>query len=230
MDQFFTPTRRYQDIWDDFYGPFEYTEIELAVPVEEFLVCNLDWKYLWHFLTGAGVPQKILWITEDAFLVVESDENYFPFHDDAPGRFLGAAFHGTSGQEQLLILACACDDVSIGVADIFWRAITTCNSIQVMLLDYHEYSLVGLPSGPILSKFLRETSPSLQVLEFNNFLFDEEHCRALSTLQRTGLEIKLICCKIDPQELEEGTFIEWFRHNQIVAELNYCQMAGTTRS
>jgi hypothetical protein len=230
MDQFFRPTRRYQDIWDDFFGPFEYTEMELAVPVETFLVCNLDWKYLWDFLTGAGVPQKILWITEDAFLVVESDEDYFDFHDDAPGRFLGAAFpHGTSGQEQLLILACACDDVSIGVADIFWRAITTCNSIQVILLNYHEYSLVGLPSGPILSKFLRE-SPSLQVLEFNNFLFDEEHCRALSTLQRTGLEIKLICCKIDPQELEEGTFIEWFRHNQIVAELNYCQMAGTTRS
>jgi hypothetical protein len=108
MDQFFRPTRRYQDLYasldssqassggdgheDDDFGFFEYTEKELAVPVEEFLVCNLDWKYLWDFLTGAGVPQKILWITEDAFLVVESDEDYFHFHDDDPVVFLEPHF------------------------------------------------------------------------------------------------------------------------------------------
>jgi hypothetical protein len=230
MDQFFTPTRRYHDLcelgMDDDLGPFEYTEMELAVPVEEFLVCDLDWKYLWAFLTGAGVAQKILWITEDAFLVVENDENEFRFHDDAPDYFLKADFQETSGREQSLILACASIDASIGVADVFWRAITKCNSIQVAILDYYGYYIhVGLPSGPILSKFLRE-SPSLQVLEFDDFLFDEEHCRALSTLQRTGLEIKLMRCKIDPQESEEGAFIEWFRHNQIVAELHYCQMGS----
>jgi hypothetical protein len=135
MDQFFTPTRRYQDLFgvgmDDDLGPFEYTEIELAVPVEEFLVCNLDWKYLWAFLTGAGVTKKILWITEDVFLVVDDDENDFHFHDDAPGSFLKADFQGTSGQEQTLILAC--NDFSIGVANVFWRAITTSNSIQVTI-------------------------------------------------------------------------------------------------
>jgi hypothetical protein len=230
MDQFFTPTRRYHDLcelgMDDDLGPFEYTEMELAVPVEEFLVCDLDWKYLWAFLTGAGVAQKILWITEDAFLVVENDENEFRFHDDAPDYFLKADFQETSGREQSLILACASIDASIGVADVFWRAITKCNSIQVAILDYYGYYIhVGLPSGPILSKFLRE-SPSLQVLKFNDFLFDEEHCRALSTLQRTGLEIKLFGCIIDPQESEEGAFIEWFRHNQIVTELHYCQMGS----
>jgi hypothetical protein len=56
MEKFFTPTRRYQDLVehhrDDDDGPFEGTEVELAVAVEEFPVHFLDWKGLWAFLTG----------------------------------------------------------------------------------------------------------------------------------------------------------------------------------
>jgi hypothetical protein len=90
----------------------------------------------------------------------------------------------------------------------------------VTIHDHHGYSLVGLPSGPILSQLLRET-PSLQVLEFNEFLFKEEDCRALETLQRTDLKIKLRRCSLDPQGADD-TFIEWFRHNEVVTELNRC--------
>jgi hypothetical protein len=43
MEHLFTPTRRYQDLFeqdrdDDDGRPFEYTEVELAVPVEDFLI------------------------------------------------------------------------------------------------------------------------------------------------------------------------------------------------
>jgi hypothetical protein len=55
MEQFFTPTQRYRDKWeldrDDVDGPFEYTEVELAVPVEDFLVYRWDWEDLRAFLT-----------------------------------------------------------------------------------------------------------------------------------------------------------------------------------
>jgi hypothetical protein len=221
MEKFFTSTRRYQDLVeydrdvDD--GPFEYTEVELTIPVEEFLVHFMDWKGLWDFLTG-GVP-RILWITQNAFLVVKENGNVFHFHDDAPGRFIEANFRGTSGQEQTLILTS--DNRSIGEADVFWRAISTSKSIQVKIQDYqYEYSPVGLPSGPLLSEFLRENL-SLQHLEFNSFLFNEEHCRALATLQRTDLKIKFKKCNLDPQGAED-TFIEWFRHNEVVTELNCC--------
>jgi hypothetical protein len=223
MEKFFTPTRRYQDLfeldsngYDD--GPFEYTEVELAVPVEEFLLHFLDWKGLWAFLTG-GVRQRILWITKDAFLVVKESGNVFQFHDDAPGCVIEAKFQGSSVQEQTLVLAC--DDGSIVEADVFWRAITTSNSIQVTIQGNDEYDL-DLPSGPILSQFLQE-SLSLQVLEFYVILFKEEHCRALATLQRTDLKIKLIYCTIEPEDAKDA-FIEWFRNNQVVTELNSCHI------
>jgi hypothetical protein len=40
MEQFFAPIRRLQDDLQ----PFEYEEVELAVPVEEFLNYRWDWK------------------------------------------------------------------------------------------------------------------------------------------------------------------------------------------
>jgi hypothetical protein len=92
----------------------------------------------------------------------------------------------------------------------------------MMIQDHHEHSLAGLPSGPILSQFLRENL-SLQRLEFNSILFKEEHCRALATLQRTDLKIKLIYCTIKPEDAKDA-FIEWFRHNEVVTELNCCYM------
>jgi hypothetical protein len=38
MGHFFSPTRFLQDRWEEFnYDPFLYTEVALAIPVEEFL-------------------------------------------------------------------------------------------------------------------------------------------------------------------------------------------------
>jgi hypothetical protein len=224
MDQFFTPTRRYQDIVeidrDVHDGPLEYTEVKLTVPVVEFLEDFQDWKGLWTFVTG-GAMQRILWISEDAFLVVKETESVFHFHYDAPGCFMDADLERSSGQKQTLIFACN-ETASAGEADVFWRAIATSNSIQVTMLDYHEHSRRGLPSGPLLSQLFREM-PSLRHLEFNMFLFKEEHCRALTTLPRTDVKVKLKSCKLDPQGSDD-TFIEWFQHNRVITELHLCNM------
>jgi hypothetical protein len=69
-------------------------------------------------------------------------------------------------------------------------------------------------------------TPLLQTLEFNEFHFAEEHCRALATLQRRDLEVILGSCILDPQDAEDD-FIEWFRHNQVVTELTNCEMESS---
>jgi hypothetical protein len=108
---------------------------------------------------------------------------------------------------------------------IFWYAVATSNSVELAIVDDLDMSDLGgfhglgLPSGPLLSQFLRE-SPLLRVLEFDGLIFMEEHCRALTTPQRTDLKVTLKDCTFYPQNVEE-TFIEWFRHNQIVIEMNW---------
>jgi hypothetical protein len=166
--------------------------------------------------------RKIKWITKDAYLVVEDDENIFHFDENTLGCCIEAHFQETNGQEQTLTLASIADadtPVPKGVCSVFWRAVATSSSVKLVLRDC-EYGTIGigLPSGPLLSQFLRE-SPSLEVLEFDMFHFKEEHCRALATLQR-NLKVKFSYCKLDLQYVE-GTFIDWF---QIVTELNDCWM------
>jgi hypothetical protein len=222
MEQFFTPTRplRYDLLEESTHGAIPCTEVQLAVSVEDFLVYIWDWKELRAFLTG-GVTPKFLWLTENAFLVVKESGHFFDF--DKINDCVDVIFEDASGQEQELVLVHVDhEEISTGEAGIFWRAITTSNSVKLTIGN--DVNLLRLPSGPLLSQFLRK-SLSLQVLEFNGFHFKEEHCRALAALQRNDLEIKFRCCKLDPQDAE-GTFIEWFRHNQVVTELGCCEMGS----
>jgi hypothetical protein len=224
MEQFFTPARRHQDRWEsrphpENAPPREFNEVELAIPVEAFLSYSWDWKDLRAFGSSDAV-HKSIWITKDAFIAiidVPTNFHHHPFSD----RMI-ATIQGTSGQEQLLILAhIDHPGISLEEADVFWRAITTSNCVKLKIGNVNA-NRVGLPSGPLLSQFLRE-SPSLQVLRFMGFDFKEEHCRALVTLERTDLEVELTNCKLVPQDAED-TFIEWFRHNQILTKLYCCKI------
>jgi hypothetical protein len=239
MEQFFTPTRplRHQGLFEEStHGddPLECTEVRLAVGVGDFLVYNWDWKELRAFLTG-GVAPNFFWITEFAFLVVKESGHVFDFDDDMLIGRADAIFQEASGQQQKLVLGHLLGDhldshlragddadiISYGVAGIFWRVITTSNIIQLRIDDDKDTCL-SLPSGPLLSKFLRE-SLSLQALEFDGLEFEGKHFRALATLERQDLEVELRACTLHPHYAKE-TFIEWFRHNQVVTELDCCDM------
>jgi hypothetical protein len=97
----------------------------------------------------------------------------------------------TSSREQILsMFEGAGSDLSTKAFPVFWRAITTRNSVKLNIQNHFGH----LPSGPVLSQFLRESS-SLQVLELHGVHFKEEHCYALATVKRTDLASILFLCK-----------------------------------
>jgi hypothetical protein len=156
---------------------------------------------------GCATP-KILWLTKYTFMVVEESENEFEFGDDTPFGRIVAGFQEISGREQTLTLACIAHGgmpVPAGAYSIFWRAITSSNSVKLLLRNVYDDSW-GLPSGLLLSQFLRK-SPSLQTLVFCGIDFKEEHCRALAAVQRTDFEVKLHECYVEPDDAEETFMI-----------------------
>jgi hypothetical protein len=157
MEQFFTPSRHLQDRVERTRMDDEYTEVQLTVSVEEFLRrCRWGWNDLRAFLIGGATP-KLLWITENAFLVVDDED----FGDDI-AHAIFRELNGQEQEEQALILVHLHDtlELSTGEAGIFWRAITTSNSVHMTIENYYGFgNRLALPSGPILSSFLRE-SPS----------------------------------------------------------------------
>jgi hypothetical protein len=227
MEQFFTSTRplRYDLLEEYPHGeaPFECNEIELTVSIENFLVCNWDWTDLQAVLTD-GVTPKVLWITENKFVFVKENGNDSHFDLNRFNGYVDAIFQETSGQEQTLTLVRLDHDrdirISNGEDGVFWRAITTSNCVKLMI--YNNDNRLELPSGPLLSKFLRKNL-SLQRLDFQMFDFNEEHCHALATLERTDLVVTLSYCTLIPEDAED-VFIEWLRNNQVVTELDRCDM------
>jgi hypothetical protein len=203
MEQFFTPIRRLQYTWEsnscvDDDGPFTYSEVALTVPVEEFLKYDWDWEALLAFVKGEATP-KILWITDEMPLIV--DDIGQPFLDDGSPYdcLLMAKFTTTiGGQVQTLQCLQSVVDVSTAACGVFWRAIITSNCVTLWLLNNYE-NRVELPSGPVLSQLLL-ASPLLQRLDLIAYVLEEEHCRALETLQRADLKITLVACTIDPKD------------------------------
>jgi hypothetical protein len=236
MEHAFSLTTRFQDILgrDEDDEDSKWTELELLIPVEDFLACSWDWKYLQAILAARrGVSPRLLWITEHVFLIVEESCHTHRFDDE---NHIAADIRAASGEDQALILVQlqGGSDKLTAELGVFWRALATSNSVGLTIHDEltrgYEFlrsdelhdSKGGLPSGPLLTQFLRE-SPSLKFLQFNRVRCMEEHCRALASLQRTDLEITLHYCKFDPEEAE-GAFIEWFRHNQVVKEIKCIEM------
>jgi hypothetical protein len=223
-----------------------WADVQLSVPVEDFLGYHWDWNDLQAFLTstggagaGAGVyatPPKRLWITEHTFLVVDSTggnmsrfrcETCLAASVEQKATGAGGVLwqQAQTSRQALTLVQTSPSEKSTAEFGIFWRALATSNSVQVTIEEGFcmDDLPLTLPSFHLLSKFLRE-SPSLRFLEFNGFTFREEHCHALATLQRTDLEVTLSNCVLDPQD-EEGTFIELFRHNQAVTEIKCCVWA-----
>jgi hypothetical protein len=225
MEHLFAPTRRYQKLfgldtgWDDDV-PFEYTELKLVVQLSDFHT-TWNWEDLRALMVAGGVMRTMVWITKDVFLVVVLDDgDGFALDDDSISSLLEAEFDETSGQSQMLTLASiAHADIPVSTREVgvFWRAITTSNCVK---LNVTTYGLLGQPSVRVPPQFLRGNA-SLQDLLFRGFHFKKEHCRALMAIQRTDLDLKLCECTLDPQD---DTFMEWFRHNQIVTWLVRCQL------
>jgi hypothetical protein len=226
MERFFTPIRRYQDmgVVDGDDGPFEYTEVELAIPVEEFLSYSWEWKDLCAFASCDDLP-KIIWITPNAFLSVEENVMNEPHFFGSRLRVtLAAMLQATTGgrdNNTLMLLQDSHPADPTGACNVFWRAITTSNMPRLNVQDCRSCP-GGLPSGPILSQFLRG-SPSLQHIHMRGFDFKREHCRALATLERLDLEVQLRECSFGPQDTED-TFVEWFQKNAVVTKLFYCDI------
>jgi hypothetical protein len=224
MDQLFKPTIRF--FYDDDNAPFEYAEVKLSVPVETFLNYSWDFADLCAFASSETKP-IIMWIGDGVVLTVDADfyliELIYSNRGCRSRRVLADLTLKNDQKHTLALFDLGCDpSLSTEEHAVFWRAITTSNCVKLRMQQW-------LVSGSILSQFL-EGSPSLQVLELDSIDFKEDHCRALASLQRTDLEVKLERCTLKPQHNAKECFIEWLRHSQSVSQLTYCFMESSLLS
>jgi hypothetical protein len=225
MEYFFTPARRLQheEIYereadeDDEPLPFEFTEVQLAVPVEVFLNQSWDWSDFLTFMSDNVLP-TIVWISKDAFLSVDL-QPVLECDQLIDCQYLYVDFTAANGETRCMVLSKRAEPLSDGESSIFWHIVMASNCWKLMVSS--DGNGFGLCSAPVLSDFLGG-SPWLQEIIFQAFGFEEDHCRALATLERTDLKISFTCCTIEAKGAEDA-FIEWLRHSQVVTALMFCE-------
>jgi hypothetical protein len=201
MERFFLPTRRLRDKWEaNHEDPFDYAEVQLAVPVAELQILEiyypLTFPDFWAYATGAsdGGKHKLVWITKDTFLVVvDTDTGVGNLSRFNYRMYLFARLTvPPSGEEQMLTVWKRQGSVGTASHSFFWRMLATSESEELAVAADGS----GLTSGPVLAQFLGGT-PCLKFLLVQCVTFEEQHCRALSSIVRTDLDIALAYCRIE---------------------------------
>jgi hypothetical protein len=229
MEHFFTPSRH---LYDRYGFPFEnwgFTEVKLVESIEALLNHSWDWSDLLAFVTtDEGYMGKIIWITEDTFIWVEDSKTTVEFEKLECRAMQRATMTSISSEIHALVLAKAVNSLllSAGASSVFWHAVSTSHCVKLKLEPMN--NRFELRSLLALLQFSK-TSPSLKLLELEGFAFEEDHCRALATLERTSLEVTFEECDFDAQGAKD-TFIEWLRHSQVVTKLESCTMEDSTIS
>jgi hypothetical protein len=202
MERYFTPTRRLQE--DP--TPHGYTEVELAAStsIEAFMNHRWDYSDFWAFVAGEeGEIWKVLWIAEDTLIWAEKENSRMGNDLMSTYATQRVKFTVASGQTHVLVLTKHVSHVlllahishipislPVGGSSIFWHAVTTSNCSTLSLS--HRSGQYELLPGPNLLQLW--AIPSLKLLKFEDVTFQEAHCRALATLQRTGLQVAFRKC------------------------------------
>jgi hypothetical protein len=210
MENFFPPTRRFRDEWEaNHEDPLEFAEVQLAVPAEQLQICPVNFPEFWGYATGAsdGGTHKLVWITDHTFLLVadlDTDPNArydvlisFGYHPHLVARLTAAS----NGEERVLTVWKRQGSAVTAAHSFFWRMLATSESEELVVAawgggDDWDDDGSGLTAGPILAQFLGGTQ-CIQTMSFGNLTFEEQHCRALSGIVRTDLDINLTSCRIE---------------------------------
>jgi hypothetical protein len=147
MENFFTPTRRLQDRQDLISnGPHGYTEVQLAVSIEEFLNRNWNWSDLYAFAKcDEDAMMKLMWITEDTIIWVEDENTLMDFGHALEDEYhiRRATFTATSGETHELVLA----------ADVESAFLPACRSVQHFLACNENKQLCETKIGKLVQLF-----------------------------------------------------------------------------
>jgi hypothetical protein len=167
MKHFFTPSQRLRDKFDMYDDEDHgYTEVELAVSIEEFLNYRSDWSDFRPLSTGYEDEMgKLIWIIEDTFFWIKEDNTEVDFDWLEQYVVQRATFTASSGETHVLVLAKFRTSTSLSAIafSVFWHVVTTSNCVKLKFeTDHFDSDLVF----ETISSQLLKTSPSLELLEF----------------------------------------------------------------
>jgi hypothetical protein len=204
MEALFRPSTRFLGLPDDF------TEVELLpglTVVDNVLATGVTWEDFCLFLQGKGV-----WMAPNVYVCCRS------FYGSESVFSLGCLGH-------TYLCVCVTPDAAAAAAT------ATCNFLVRLLAtcEHHDVYIGGCSSGastPLsgaaLSLFFQESRDSLRKVAFHDMALNEDQCRALATMSRLDVEVKLRYCTLVDDAAE--AFVECLQSDRGPVKLQNCRI------
>jgi hypothetical protein len=216
MERLFSPCTRYRDILAT-QGrrgpPGWWHELNLDVSTEAFLSAERAFTYA-DLYAMLGNEYTVAWLTPHASVARSGGTGrYFWSQLDESCRFYFSA-----DGKQLVALAHS-PEYLLEICDVIFRLLAASVVHSVILEGRGDGELINAP--PLLA-YMMEQCQSLKVLSLKDLEMDENHCRALGTYSRPGLEIELIRCELT--RAGTSALTEVLGRNQGPTKLHLCNI------
>jgi hypothetical protein len=206
MEALFRPSARLRDLHPNCNLPEGFTELELlpGLIAENILATGVTWKDFFRFLDG-----KLVLIAPGVYI---SSEAFYVGGDPWVLSLEGDGVYVRSG---------AAAAAATATCDFLVRLLATCESHGVSIEACH--STVPPPmSGAGLSLFFQESRSCLRQVTLYYMALSADQCRALATMSRLDVELKIIECSLADDAAV--AFAECLQSDRGPMKLHYCTL------
>jgi hypothetical protein len=211
IEALFRPTTRFRDSHRN-RRPSYMTELELlpGLTVEDVLAAGVTWKDFQRFLRD----NKIVWMTPDVYVCSQYlyAENYPAFLGLGDDEDITLFVHVTPGTAA---------SAATATCGFLVRLLATCESHGVSISGrYH--TLPSHLSGAGLSLLFQESQSCLRQVTLYKIALSGDQCRALATMSRLDVELKMIYCSLADDAA--GAFVECLHSDRGPVKLKHCDI------
>jgi hypothetical protein len=206
IEALFRPSTRWRDSHRGFL-PEGWTEIELlpGLELENILATGVTWDEFLIFLR-----HKMVWMTPDVYVC----PMYLAHIGDQQFLCIGAY-----GRNRLCVrvtpdMAAA---VATATCDFVLRLFATTEERDLFI---EGYTVSTSLSGAGLSLFFQESRSCLRKVTLHGTTLNEDQCRALATMSRLDVELKISNCYL--AEDAAGAFVECLKSDRGPVKLSFC--------
>jgi hypothetical protein len=225
MTTLFRPTNRFRDEireWEDndFYDlPQELTEVELLphlTPQDVLATAGIAWGGFCFFLLD-----MIVWMTPGVYICIV-EPWVVP---SANSRVLSLGANNHRDHNLSVYVALGTPSTAAGVTcDCVLRLLATSEHPDVGILGRQTAAPPPL-SGAALALFFLESRSCLRQVTLSHMLLSEDLCRALATMPRLDVELKILCCGLEGGDAA-GAFVECLHSDRGPVKLDACVIAS----
>jgi hypothetical protein len=245
----FAPSTRYRALYrvvdrsDSYLMPEAFSEVELLphLTLPDIVAATIGWESFCQFASNSkeeriahGIrAERVVWMTPNVHIRMQNSVLHDPLIAYRLALYLETRVlipgTNTYRKRYLSLHVAESSDQAEATAtcDFLLRLVATSELSEVVISGEFPFNVATPLSGTGLSLFFQESPKQLRRVKFFGHRFNADQCRAIATMSRIDVELKIDQCSLAEADPEaEAAFVDFLQSSGGPLRLHECFVDG----